>query len=732
MLLFVFNGLVFLLLGVTLPPAIVSLVRTESPAMLAGYAIGAVGRSSRSCAIAWVYPGTYLPVLLFRRIREREAPRNPRAVFLVGWAGLRGSVTMAAALSHSGGDRGRHAVSRPRSRHLPRRHDDPPDAARQRPHAAAADPPSRRPRDGKPPSASAAPRRSRSRRRRPYALEREAAEAPRGDDSRRRRAKLVAEYRRGRRATPRTPNGAPNSNASRRRAGGWCLIAIDAERRELASMLDAGLINDETRARDRGAHRPRRDDRERRAARATRMSRASPHGRCCCSAARSTRCTTAISASPTTRAAPSRLPQVRLLPAGDPPHRPPPGASAAHRLAMLELADRRASRASRSTTASSRRAGKSYTVAHARRAARGGPASSADADPRRRRVPRPAGVAPLDGPPRARAHRRRGAARRSVRRRPARRAGRRCGARAARRIAADFDRRRRPAASTSLPIVARDISASAIRAALARGGTTPRGRARVAATARFGTILRLIGSTPPDPERAPKTSSRNTRRFRPRGHQGPRHHRPRRPQAHQFRRHARHRQRGFQPPGQGARPSRARQAEGGRRVDHRRRGRGAAPNGCSSTPATSSSTSCSPPCAPTTTSRSCGPPARRAGRRRRRPRDAAAPARRGRDEALDRRARSPDARVGRRGRTTTTRRACRATGRSTLVELKPEPRDRGRTVAQLLDAESRRLDAACAGATIVALDERGRRVDDARIRRPPRALARIDARRSPS
>jgi 23S rRNA (pseudouridine1915-N3)-methyltransferase len=43
----------------------------------------------------------------------------------------------------------------------------------------------------------------------------------------------------------------------------------------------------------------------------------------------------------------------------------------------------------------------------------------------------------------------------------------------------------------------------------------------------------------------------------------------------------------------------------------------------------------------------------------------------------------------------------------TLVELKPEPRDRGRTVAQILSAEAVRLAAACAGATIVVLDERG-------------------------
>jgi len=43
-----------------------------------------------------------------------------------------------------------------------------------------------------------------------------------------------------------------------------------------------------------------------------------------------------------------------------------------------------------------------------------------------------------------------------------------------------------------------------------------------------------------------------------------------------------------------------------------------------------------------------------------------------------------------------------------LVELKPEPRDRGRPVAQLLAAEALRIDAACKGARVVALDERGR------------------------
>jgi 23S rRNA (pseudouridine1915-N3)-methyltransferase len=42
-----------------------------------------------------------------------------------------------------------------------------------------------------------------------------------------------------------------------------------------------------------------------------------------------------------------------------------------------------------------------------------------------------------------------------------------------------------------------------------------------------------------------------------------------------------------------------------------------------------------------------------------------------------------------------------------LVELRPEPRDRGKPVAQMLASEAQRIVAACKGARIVALDERG-------------------------
>jgi 23S rRNA (pseudouridine1915-N3)-methyltransferase len=43
-----------------------------------------------------------------------------------------------------------------------------------------------------------------------------------------------------------------------------------------------------------------------------------------------------------------------------------------------------------------------------------------------------------------------------------------------------------------------------------------------------------------------------------------------------------------------------------------------------------------------------------------------------------------------------------------LIVVKPEPRDRGKSVEQMLLAETVRIRAACAGDHIVALDERGK------------------------
>jgi CPA1 family monovalent cation:H+ antiporter len=97
MLLYVFNGLAFLLLGLQLK-SVIEGIEGESLAKLAGYAV-ALYVAITVVRLIWVYPGAYVPRLLSHRLCEREGPRNPRAVLLVGWAGIRGSVTLAAALS---------------------------------------------------------------------------------------------------------------------------------------------------------------------------------------------------------------------------------------------------------------------------------------------------------------------------------------------------------------------------------------------------------------------------------------------------------------------------------------------------------------------------------------------------------------------------------------------------------------------------------------------------------
>jgi CPA1 family monovalent cation:H+ antiporter len=97
MLLFIFNGLVFLLLGLQLPSIF---------AGLAGYNWGELAVYVTLLyvvvtliRIVWVFPNAYVPRWLFRSIREREPRPSPARILVVGWSGIRGSVTLAAALS---------------------------------------------------------------------------------------------------------------------------------------------------------------------------------------------------------------------------------------------------------------------------------------------------------------------------------------------------------------------------------------------------------------------------------------------------------------------------------------------------------------------------------------------------------------------------------------------------------------------------------------------------------
>src|SRR6202021_3490175 len=48
---------------------------------------------------AWVYPATYLPRLLNKRLRERDPMPSWRTTFVIAFTGVRGAVSLAAALA---------------------------------------------------------------------------------------------------------------------------------------------------------------------------------------------------------------------------------------------------------------------------------------------------------------------------------------------------------------------------------------------------------------------------------------------------------------------------------------------------------------------------------------------------------------------------------------------------------------------------------------------------------
>ena len=92
--LFLLNGLVFLLIGLQLPSVLRGLiVDLELAKVTAAIALTVV-----IARIVWVYPASYLPRRI-PAIRRRDPDPPWQAVFLVGWSGLRGVVSLAAALA---------------------------------------------------------------------------------------------------------------------------------------------------------------------------------------------------------------------------------------------------------------------------------------------------------------------------------------------------------------------------------------------------------------------------------------------------------------------------------------------------------------------------------------------------------------------------------------------------------------------------------------------------------
>jgi CPA1 family monovalent cation:H+ antiporter len=94
--LFIINGLVFILIGLQLPVILADLDGSATELLGLAVIMGATVIVSR---FVWVFPATWLPRKLSRRLRERDPYPGWRYVVLVSWAGMRGVVSLAAALA---------------------------------------------------------------------------------------------------------------------------------------------------------------------------------------------------------------------------------------------------------------------------------------------------------------------------------------------------------------------------------------------------------------------------------------------------------------------------------------------------------------------------------------------------------------------------------------------------------------------------------------------------------
>jgi monovalent cation/hydrogen antiporter len=94
---FLLNGIVFIMIGLQLPEVVQDLGRYSLQEVIF-YAV-IISLVTIVIRIIWVYPATYIPRLLFKSIRENERRPSPRTVFIVAWAGMRGVVSLASALS---------------------------------------------------------------------------------------------------------------------------------------------------------------------------------------------------------------------------------------------------------------------------------------------------------------------------------------------------------------------------------------------------------------------------------------------------------------------------------------------------------------------------------------------------------------------------------------------------------------------------------------------------------
>ncbi|MBV4359311.1 Na+/H+ antiporter [Pinibacter aurantiacus] len=94
---FMLNGVVFILIGLQLR-SIINGIQEYSIIASIGYAL-LITLLVIVIRIAWIFPNTYIPRLLSKKIRTTEPKPTWQNVLIVGWSGMRGVVSLASGLA---------------------------------------------------------------------------------------------------------------------------------------------------------------------------------------------------------------------------------------------------------------------------------------------------------------------------------------------------------------------------------------------------------------------------------------------------------------------------------------------------------------------------------------------------------------------------------------------------------------------------------------------------------
>lgn len=96
---FLLNGFVFILIGLQLPGVLHGISSDATPLHRSIWYALLICLAVIVIRILWVFPATYLPRLIFKRICKHDPYPKWQHVTIVAWTGMRGVVSLAAALA---------------------------------------------------------------------------------------------------------------------------------------------------------------------------------------------------------------------------------------------------------------------------------------------------------------------------------------------------------------------------------------------------------------------------------------------------------------------------------------------------------------------------------------------------------------------------------------------------------------------------------------------------------